>query len=131
MSLQRPISDAVSAAAQGEVERIVRDVQGVIVAVISTLDGFEVASAMRGKSDPARVAAMSSSIFAISDVVADEACLGRQNSVIIQAQSGFAIFCGVPRRDVELVVNVVAGEEAVLALSLYRAVEVARKLARA
>jgi hypothetical protein len=48
--------------------------------------------------------------------------------VIVQTESGFAVFCSVYRRDVELVINVLAREATVLALVAYRATRLARTL---
>nr|WP_251010745.1 hypothetical protein [Variovorax paradoxus] len=77
------------------------------------------ASAVTSDVDPVGVAAMVSSIVAISSVVSEEARLGRHKSVIVQTESGFAVFCSVYRRDVELVINVLARDTTVLALVAY------------
>lgn len=105
------------------------EVAGVTAVVIATVDGFDLASAFRGDQDAARIAAMASSISAISSVVAMEAGLGKFKSVTINTDSGFAIVQAVPRPDVELVIHLIAGGEAILAQSMHRAGVMAKGLA--
>ena len=105
------------------------EVAGVTAVVIATVDGFDLASAFRGDQDAARIAAMASSISAISSVVALEAGLGKFKSVTINTDSGFAIVQAVPRDDVELVIHVIAGGDAILAQSMHRAGVMAKALA--
>ncbi|ADU39069.1 putative regulator of Ras-like GTPase activity (Roadblock/LC7/MglB family) [Variovorax boronicumulans] len=131
MTVSHGLSKTATALAQREARKLVDELNGVTAAVIATIDGFSVASAVTGDVDPARVAAMASSIVAISEVVSEEARLGRQKSVIVQTESGFAVFCSVYRRDVELVINVIARDSAVLALVSYRTAQLARTLADA
>lgn len=131
MSDRQSLSRTAAAHAQREVRKLVDELSGVTAAVVATIDGFDVASAVTGDVDPARVAAMASSIVAISGVVSEEARLGRHKSVIIQTESGFAVFCSVYRRDVELVINVLARDAAVLALVAYRAAQLAKTLTHA
>lgn len=125
------LSRTAAAHAQREVQRLIVELDGVTAAVIATIDGFNVASAVMGNADPVRIAAMASSIVAISSVVSEEARLGDHKSVIVQTDSGFAVFCSVPRRDVELVINVLARDTAVLALVAYRAAQLAKTLSDA
>jgi predicted regulator of Ras-like GTPase activity (Roadblock/LC7/MglB family) len=122
------LSRTAAALAQREARKLVDELEGVTAVVVATIDGFNVASAVASAMDPARVAAIASSIVAISSVVSEEARLGRHKSVIVQAESGFAVFCTVYRRDVELVINVLARETTVLALVAYRATQLARTL---
>lgn len=131
MSLQQGLSSAASALAQREVRKLADELSGVTAVVVASIDGFDVASAITGDADPARVAAMASSIVAISHVVSEEARLGRHKSVIVQTESGFAVFCSVYRCDAELVINVLARDSAVLALVAYRVARLARTLADA
>jgi len=131
VSIRHGLSRTAIAHAQREVQKLVDELIGVTVAVVSTADGFDVASAGTGDADPVRVAAMASSIVAIGGVVSQEGGLGRHKSVMILTESGFAIFCSVHRRDVELVINVLARDSAVPALVAYRATQLGRTLAEA
>ena len=105
------------------------EVAGITAVVIATVDGFDLASAFRGDQDASRIAAMASSISAISSVVALEAGLGNFRSVTINTDSGFAIVHAVPRADVELVIHLIAGGDAILAQAMHRAGMMAKVLA--
>lgn len=106
------------------------EVDGLTAVVVATVDGFDVASAMKA-GDAARVAAMASSISAISSVVAQEASLGRNKCVTIDTESGFAVVYSVHRSDAELVINVIANGNAILGQVAYRTAQFARTLADA
>lgn len=105
------------------------EVAGVTAVVIATIDGFDLASAVRGGQDPARIAAMASSISAISSVVAVEAGLGDFRSVTIGTGDGFAIVHAAHAAGIELVIHVIAGGNAILAQAMHRASVIARTLA--
>ena len=106
-------------------------VTGVTAVVVATVDGFDVASAIQGNANAARVAALASSIAAISTVVSDEAELGLSKSVIIDTESGFVVVHNVRRTDAELVINVIAGSNAILGQVVYLTAQFARTLAAA
>ena len=127
MSVKINLAPSAKVIASREAEKMLSEVDGVTAVVIATLDGFDVASAMR-HGDPARVAAMASSISAISQVVSQEASLGRNKSVTIDTEAGFAVVYSVHRSDVELVINVIADGNAILAQVVHRVGTVARQL---
>lgn len=131
MSSTHSLSRTATVHAQREVRKLVEELTGVTAAVVATADGFDVASACVSDADPARVAAMGSSIVAIGDVVSQEARLGRRESVMVFSDSGFAVFHSVHRRDTDLVINVLARDSAVPAMVAYRAAQLARTLAEA
>jgi predicted regulator of Ras-like GTPase activity (Roadblock/LC7/MglB family) len=112
-------------------QKLVDELDGITAAVVATVDGFDLASAVTGDTDPARVAAMASSIIAISSVVSEEADLGRHKSVIVQTEFGFAVFYSLRQREGELVLGVLARDAAVLALVAYRAAQLAKALTQA
>ena len=129
MSTRHGLSRTATAHALREARKLVEELSGVTAVVVATADGFDVASASAGGADPARVAAMGSSIVAIGDVVSQEARLGRRESVMVLMDSGFAVFHSVHRRDADLVINVLARDSAVPAMVAYRAAQLARTLA--
>jgi predicted regulator of Ras-like GTPase activity (Roadblock/LC7/MglB family) len=104
---------------------------GVIAVVVATADGFDIASLVRGEVDVARLAAMASSIAAIGSGVAHEGKLGTCRHVTVGTTGGFVHVVGVRRAGGELVLNVIAGEDAILAQVAYSAAEQARALASA
>jgi len=124
------LNDELRTRAQDLVSAMLADLSGVSTVLVATADGFELAAALRQRDeDPGRIAAMASSIAAISAVVAAEAGLGNYKSVTINAEQGFAVVVAVPRTDIELIINVIANSDAVLALVLHRANSMAKQLA--
>ena len=130
MSVNLKLSPTAKVIAAREAQNFLDEVNGVTAVVIATVDGFDVASAMRA-GDAARVAAMASSISAISSVVSQEANLGRNKSVTIDTESGFAMVYSVRRDDAELVINGIADGSAILGQVAYRIAQFARVLAEA
>ena len=128
MTAKINLSKTIITFADSEAERMLTSVAGVTAVVIATVDGFDITSAIRGSANAARVAALASSISAISTVVSDEAALGLSKSVIIDTESGFAIVHCVRRADVELGINVNADSSAILGQVLYQTSQFAHKL---
>lgn len=106
----------------------VEAIASVSAVVVASVDGFAIASAFNGANDADRIAAMASSISAIGSVVAMEAGLGAYRSVTINTDSGFVVVQSVQRTDLELVISVVAGGDAVLAQVLHRVKTMAAQL---
>lgn len=130
MSVKPSLAPAAQVLASREAQSMLSEVDGLTAVVVATVDGFDVASAMKN-GDAARVAAMASSISAISSVVAQEASLGRNKCVTIDTESGFAVVYSVHRSDAELVINVIANGNAILGQVAYRTAQFARTLADA
>ncbi len=114
--------------ARHSVTAFLREIVGVTAVVIATLDGFDLVSAFKGGADAARIAAMGSSISALGNVVALESGMGQSKSVIISAEAGFAVVHGARHGDVQLVINIMADGDAILAQVLHRAASVAKEL---
>lgn len=125
------LSAGIRALAEKEAISILSDINGVSAVVIATVDGFDVASQVRNGLDPARVAALASSIAAIGEVVATEARLGRNKSVTIDTEDGFAVIYSVHRTDIGLVINVISTREALIGQVNYRTAAAARLLGAA
>lgn len=131
MTNKTKLPESIKALALNEATKLADEVAGITAVVIASVDGFDVASVIRGGADAARVAAMASSISAISTVASQEAGLGRNKCVTIDTESGFAVFYSVHRPDIELVINVIADSSAILAQVSYRTAQLARLLAQA
>jgi predicted regulator of Ras-like GTPase activity (Roadblock/LC7/MglB family) len=123
------LTAALRERANAQANAFLADVAGVTAVVVATVDGFDIAAALKNKDDPSRIAAMASSISAISAVVAIEAGLGTYKSVTINTDNGVAVVFAVPRADFELVINVITDGNAILAQVLHRAGAMARELA--
>jgi predicted regulator of Ras-like GTPase activity (Roadblock/LC7/MglB family) len=116
------ISLALKLKAASEAQHILDEIAGVTAVVIATPDGFEIASASASlrSFDPSRIAAMASSISAMGAVVSQEARLGRCKCITVGTDDGFALFSTARNEEAELVVNVLANANAVLAQAMYR-----------
>lgn len=114
------LPDGFRATAQRAALACMTEVVGINAVVIATIDGFDLAAAVREGIDAARIAAMASSISAISAMVAREAGLGTIKSVTIGTDNGFAVVHAVARFDVELVVHVIADGDAILSQVMHR-----------
>lgn len=119
---------SVRGLARQEAEALLTEVEGVAAVVVATVDGLEVGSAVRNGLDVSRVAALASSIAAIGEVVSGEARLGASRSITVNTDTGFAVVHSAPRHDLGLVINVISGEDAMLAHVNYRTAAMARRL---
>lgn len=125
------VTDALRTLARSEADAIAHDISGVRAVVIATGDGFDVACAARGDVDPRRIAALASSMAAIGAVVSAEAGLGRSTNVTVGTDNGFAVVQAATYRGVGLVINVIAGPDALLGQVNYRTAAAARMLSAA
>ena len=128
--LKPRLSDTELRLVQSEAHAMLGDIAALSAVVIATEDGFDLASVVRNGLDASRVAALASSIAAIGQVVSSEAKLGRARSVIIDTDEGFAAIYSVPRPGASLVINVIAGADALLGQVNYRAAAAVRTLSR-
>lgn len=122
------LSPLLQRLAMREAHLVLDELTGVKAVVISSIDGFDVASAIRGDIDPVRMAAMAGSITAIGAVVAHETALGAPTSIVINSAQGFVQVFTVDRPDVQLIVNIVSDSSGVLAQVAYRGRVVAKTL---
>lgn len=118
----------VLAVAEKEVENIAKEVNGIKAIVIATVDGFDIVSRALDDTDPKRIAAMASSISAISHVVAQEAGLGSGKNIIINTTNGFVVLQNVQFKEYEVVINIVAKDFAILGQVSYYATRLAQAL---
>lgn len=125
------LPDAATLLMRREVQKLFDELNGVTAVVVTTVDGFDVASATRDFVEPSRIAAMSSSIAAIGHVVSQEAQIGRNTTMMIVTELGLAVFHSVHRTEGELIISVLAREDAVLALVAHRTSQLAKMLTEA
>ncbi len=111
-----------------EAEALMRELQGVKGVVVASIDGFDLVSVVSGNADAKRIAAMTSSIVAIGEVVCQEAELGATEGMMVQSRDGFAVFQSVNYESRPLLVTVIADRAAVLAQVNYRAAQLGRIL---
>jgi predicted regulator of Ras-like GTPase activity (Roadblock/LC7/MglB family) len=122
------LDDKVKAAAQAAVDKVMGEVRGARAAVVSTEDGFEVASRIENTAEIARLSALASSMAALGAIAGEESRLGACTKVIIEATEGHIVMVQARRDDVSLVLSVVAGRDAIMGQIVYFAGEATRAL---
>jgi predicted regulator of Ras-like GTPase activity (Roadblock/LC7/MglB family) len=125
------LDSMVKTAAQVAVNAVMDQVKGARAAVVSTEDGFEVASRIENTTEIARLSALASSMAALGAIVGEEGRLGACQKVIIEAAGGHIVMVQAQRRDVSLVLSVVAGQDAIMGQILYFAGQATRALEQA
>lgn len=98
-----------------------RDTPGIALAVLSSGDGFEVASYRAGKDVSARIAAIGSSLQALSEAITREAGLKGARKLIIESDDGCVLAIGIADTKPALSLVVVADKSASLGHLLWSA----------
>lgn len=119
----QPISQrfdaAVTEAARRQLESFVTGNPGTKLAILTSGDGFEIAAHPRGLSTVQRLAAMSSSLQALSEALVQESGLTRIRNLIIETDGGTVIVLGVGKVTPRLSLTVVASGDEVLGRLLW------------
>ena len=105
-------------------------VTGLTAAVVSTGDGYHVASKVGNNAQVSRLSAMASSLSALSSVAGDENNMGASESITIEAAGGYMILLEIAHPTVPMTLSVVTNKTAVLGQALYFAKQVARDIAQ-
>lgn len=122
------ISENAKKVAQRECENLLSEQSGALAVVIASADGFDLASAVSKSLDPARIAAMASSIAAIGSVVSQETLLGASKSVTVNTENGFVYIAYIEVDAQACILNVVADGSAILAQVIYNCGEIKKRL---
>ncbi|MCZ8256477.1 MAG: roadblock/LC7 domain-containing protein [Polaromonas sp.] len=125
------VEPVVKNAALTAVNEVMDQVKGARAAVVSTEDGFEVASRIENTTEIARLSALASSMAALGAIVGEEGRLGACQKVIIEAAGGHIVMVQAQRADISLVLSVVAGQDAIMGQILYFATQATRALEQA
>lgn len=94
---------------------------GINMAVLSTADGFEVASYRTNQSVSAKMAAMGSSLQALSEAITREAGLKAGRKLIIETDDGCVLAIGIAETTPTMSLVVVADKSASLGHLLWSA----------
>ena len=105
-------------------------VTGITAAIVSTGDGYHVASKVDSSAQVSRLSAMASSLSALSSVAGEENNMGAGQSITIEAAGGYMILIEIAHPSVPLTLSVVTNKTAVLGQALYFAKVVARDIAQ-
>lgn len=104
------------------------EIKGIKGVVVSTEDGFELASHVENTAQVARMSAMASSLAALGAMAGEESQLGACDSMVMQAAEGFIVIVQVRRADVTLILSIVTGRDAVMGQALYFGKQAAKQL---
>lgn len=117
--------------AEKALETLMGQVRGAVSAVVSTADGFDVASRAEDSAQGSRLAAMASSIAAICTVVGEESNIGEHQSISIESEKGYVVMVHVTHPSNPMILSFVANKSAVLAQMIYFAKQTATQLGEA
>ena len=104
-----------------QLDAMVRETHGIESAAIVTGDGFELASVLRNGLSGNKLAAMTSSLLALSEAVVEELRMRGCRNVIIEGEGGTVVMIRVPAEGLDLLMSVLCREDAVLGSVLYAA----------
>ena len=110
---------AVTLEVRRQLESFVSGTQGAVLAVLTSGDGFEIAAHPQGLPTVQRLAAMSSSLQALSEAMVQEAGLVSIRNLIIESEGGTVIVLGVGKATPRLSLTVVASSDEVLGRLLW------------
>ena len=105
---QQRFDPAIVSAATRPLEAFANANTGVLLTVLTSSDGFEVAAHPADSATAARIAAMSSSIQALSEALAREAGLSANRSLILETDTGTVVVVGLAETSPKMSLAVVA-----------------------
>lgn len=118
----------LKSAAKAACAQLMNQIKGAKAVVISTEDGFEVASHVENNAQVARLSAMASSLAALGVLAGEESGLGNCSSVMMEADSGYLAILQVRRPEASLIISVVTGSDAVAGQVVYFSKQAGRAL---
>ena len=113
-----------------QLESFVSGTPGTTLAVLTSGDGFEITAHPRGLSTVQRLAAMSSSLQALSEAIVQEAGLVRVRNLIVESDGGTVIVLGIGAVTPRLSLTVVAAGDETLGRLLWASRECCAALGR-
>lgn len=102
-----------------QLQGLVRDTAGIESAAVVTGDGFELAAVLRDGLAGNKLAAMTSSLLALSEAVVEELKMRGCRNVIIEGEAGIVVMMRVPADGLDLLMSVLCRADAVLGSVLY------------
>ncbi len=88
-------------------------------ALVSSIDGFEVAGHLRSSLSAATLSAMTSSQLALGEAICSETAMGACLNVVIEADQGRVLMLDIPNRRRKLLLTVLCGDDASLGSVLW------------
>jgi len=121
MKNKNPLSQTATELAQQQLQSLRSSTTGITSAVLLSSDGFEVTSLETDKGKASRLAAMGSSLAAISSAIAKEAGISECSRLIVESEEGVVAVMKVPNSSPPLVLAVVANDASRLGQLLWGA----------
>lgn len=90
-------------------------------ALVSTVDGFEVAAHLGGKQSAAKLSAMTSSLLALAQAICGESGIGACNDMLIEAAAGRLLLMDIPRPERQLLLAVLCDRDSTMGQVLWAA----------
>jgi predicted regulator of Ras-like GTPase activity (Roadblock/LC7/MglB family) len=118
------------ARAHALLEKFVTENSGIQLAVLTSADGFEVA-AHPVRPMTQKIAAMSSSLQALSEAIAREAGLVNSRNLVVESENGTIVVLGLANTTPRLSLAVVGGGDEILGRLLWLARNCAGEIDRA
>ena len=106
---------------QRQIEALRTSVPQISGALVSTVDGFDIAATLPPALSAAKLAAMTSSLLALGDAVSDESGMSSCINVLIEGTAGRILLMDIPNRHRKLLLTVLCGNEAILGQVLWAA----------
>lgn len=122
--------ESVLGAAGRQLEDFTHANEGVKLVVLTSSDGFEIAAFPLAAGSTARIAAMSSSIQALSQALAQEAGLAGNRSLIIETDTGTLLLLGLDQGASGVALAIVASSKELLGKLLWASRTLCRTLER-
>jgi predicted regulator of Ras-like GTPase activity (Roadblock/LC7/MglB family) len=118
-SSSQRFSTDVTQAAYENLENFVTSNPGVVLAVLTSGDGFEITAYPQHRQLAPRIAAMSSSMQALAEAMSREAGLANTRSLIVESDAGTILVLGLADATVRVSLAVVASGDATLGQLLW------------
>lgn len=123
------VLDLVQDASGELLSLLMTNVSDINAALISTADGFEVASKYKNNANTDKLCALSSSLSAIGNMATEEVEIGKQyQHVMIESDDGFMIVMDIPYIHYPMILCIVASKKAMLARVFQQARSIANTL---
>ncbi|MED5431487.1 MAG: roadblock/LC7 domain-containing protein [Pseudomonadota bacterium] len=110
MKDKNPLSQTATSVALRQLQALQDSTPVITSAVLLSSDGFEVATLETDKGKASRLAAMGSSLAAISSAIAKEAGISECNRLIVESEEGVVAVMKVPNTYPPLALAVVAND---------------------
>ena len=112
-------ADSETLICQSHLEALISGHAEINGALVSTVDGFEVAARFADKKSAAKLSAMTSSLLALSEAICVESNVGKCIDMMIEASSGRLLLMDIPRPGSQLLLTALCDRDATLGQVLW------------